>query len=133
MPVEIPVTTPPVLTVAVPLPLLHVPPETVEESVIAPHVHTVDGPEMVPAEGVVFTVTRWVATLLPQVLLTVYDTRTSPPAIPDTTPVALTVAAPEPDHAPPIGVPESVMELPTHTAVGPETEPGVGTGSTVTL
>jgi hypothetical protein len=90
--------------------------------VIAPATHKVAGAEILPADGVALTVTKRVAKLLPQILLTVYVTGTNPPAMPVTTPLLLTVAAPVAAHTPPAGVPLSVVVDPAHKTAAPETD-----------
>ncbi len=59
------------LTVAIPGDALVQPPPVTEElnEVVAPG-HTVATPVIVPGSGVVFTVTTFVATLVPQLLVT---------------------------------------------------------------
>ena len=72
VPAVIPVTTPPVLTVAMPvLLLLHTPPLVASASVVVPPVHTVVDPVIVPADGVPDTVTVVVVLAVPQLLVTV--------------------------------------------------------------
>ena len=71
MPAATPVTTPVLLTEAIPAALvLHVPPVVALLSVIEAPAHTAEGPVMVPAEAVRFTVTANVATSVPQPLVT---------------------------------------------------------------
>ncbi len=70
VPAVTPVTTPDELTVALAvLLLLHAPPVTVALRAMLLPAQTVVAPEMVPAEGVLFTVTFIVATAVPQLLV----------------------------------------------------------------
>ena len=73
VPALLPRTIPvPAVTVAMAvLPLDQVPPVTVEVKVMVFAVHTDVGPEMVPAVGLVFTVTLAVANAVPHALVTV--------------------------------------------------------------
>ena len=66
-----PVTTPVVLTVAIPvLLLLQVPPVEVSESVVVAPTHTVGVPVMAAGAGSGFTVTSMVSLAVPQALVT---------------------------------------------------------------
>jgi hypothetical protein len=51
--------------------LLHEPPATVELSATVPDRQTVERPLMAPAVGVDTTVTAWLATMVPQLLVAV--------------------------------------------------------------
>ena len=70
-PGNIPVTTPPVVIVALPLLLPHAPPPAVSVKVISEPAHTPDGPLIVPVTAVALTVTVFVATAVPQPVVTV--------------------------------------------------------------
>ena len=71
MPGLIPVSRPvAILTLAEPLLLLHVPPVTVLLSGVTVPEQILVGPTIVPALGVVFAVTTWVAAINPQLLET---------------------------------------------------------------
>ena len=72
VPAESPVITPVLPAVAtLVLLLLHVPPLVRSDKVIVAVGQTTDGPVIVPADGVVLTVTTTVAAAAPQLLLTV--------------------------------------------------------------
>jgi hypothetical protein len=72
VPAVTPVTIPDVLpTVALELPFIHDPPDTVLESVIAAPIQTLSGPESVPASGNGLTVSIRVAVAVPQDEVTV--------------------------------------------------------------
>lgn len=70
-PGEIAVTTPEVLTVALVLEALQAPPGAGSDKVIGAPAHTVDGPEIAPANGAISTVTTTDATAVPQLPETV--------------------------------------------------------------
>ena len=65
------VTTPAMLTVAVGLLALHAPPGAASVNVIGEPRQTADGPEIVPAKGILSTATIFVAVTDPQLLETV--------------------------------------------------------------
>ena len=65
MPGVIPVTMPVEETVAALLLAVHVPPVAVSDNAIVAPVYTDDAPVIVPADGVEFTVTDFVAVELP--------------------------------------------------------------------
>jgi hypothetical protein len=70
-PSDIPETTPLAATEAIKaLPLVHVPPPAVSESVIEAPVYTVDAPVIVESTGVVMTLMLLVTVVVPQVLVT---------------------------------------------------------------
>ena len=70
LPVDTPVTTPP-LTVAMAVDaLLQVPPEMVSIRVVVAPVQLVVEPVIVPATGVGLTVKLWLAATVPQLLVT---------------------------------------------------------------
>lgn len=71
VPLETPVTSPALLTVAVAFAALQVPPVTVLDIVMVAPAHTNDAPLIVPAFGNAVTVTTLVATAEPQALVTV--------------------------------------------------------------
>ena len=72
MPAATPLTTPDVLTVAVPVLLLaHTPPVVASLSVVVALTHTVAVPVMVPADGAALTVTTCVVVAEPQLFVTV--------------------------------------------------------------
>ncbi len=124
VPAVAPVTTPDdELTVAVPEALLvHTPPVGDEDNVVVDPVHTESVPDI--AEGVVFTVTAFVAK---QPVLNVYVIVAVPAATPDTTPdVELTLAVPDAllVHTPPVGDEDNVVVDPTQTVAVPDIVPG---------
>lgn len=69
-PAVTPVTTPPLDTVALPNVVLQVPPDTVDDKVMVLPVHTVVGPDMVPAHTPLVTVTTAVENAVPQLDVT---------------------------------------------------------------
>jgi hypothetical protein len=72
VPEAMPVTSPvALLMLAVPLLLLQEPSNTVLDNDIVVPAHILDEPVMVPALGVVFTVTSCAAPMTPQLVLTV--------------------------------------------------------------
>jgi hypothetical protein len=86
VPAAMPVTTPLVLTVAIPAaPVLQVPPlaKLLNEVVLPAQIVAV--PVIVPASGSGLTVTICVATAVPQLFVTVYDIVAVPADIPVTT------------------------------------------------
>ncbi len=70
VPAAIPVTTPAV-TVALELLLLHAPPAAASVRAVVAPVHTADAPLIEPASGAGLTVMAFVATAVPQLLVTV--------------------------------------------------------------
>ena len=135
-PAVTPVTVPVVLTVATPvLPDDHVPPLTVLLSVILLLVQTIDGPEMVPAVAVVFTVTGVVAETLPHDgVPAVYEMVTLPGVTPVTTPVVFTVAIEVLllDQVPEVPVVVRLTVVVGQIGVAPEITPAFGEAFTVT-
>lgn len=124
VPPAIPVTTPPLLTVAMPAALLlHVPPPVAHASVAVAPWHSVTAVAGVIAAGVANTVTDCTA----EHPLTVYDIVHTPAVTPVTTPPA-TVAMPglELLHAPPVPVVARVVVLPIHTVGVPVITAGAG-------
>jgi hypothetical protein len=126
-PAAVPVTTPPEVIVAVPVPFTidQVPPEvaSVNAGVEAP-THTLDAPPpMAATVGVPFTVSALVAEAEPQLFVTVYFTVTEPAAVPVTMPPEVMVAEPVPftiDHVPPeVASVNAGVEAPTHTLAAP--------------
>jgi hypothetical protein len=71
VPALIPVTRPVPLTVALPLPALHVPPAVRSVSVIEVPVHRLSGPVIMPASGNGLIVIAALVLTLPQLLLIV--------------------------------------------------------------
>jgi hypothetical protein len=71
VPTVTPVTTPPEVTVALPLLLLHVPPGVVLVSVTVVVMQMLAGPVMGATTGSGLTVTTAVAAIVPQLLVTV--------------------------------------------------------------
>jgi hypothetical protein len=71
VPALMPVTMPPVVTVALVFPALQVPPAVGFTNVIAEPMHTLSAPLVVPAFGSGFTVISMVVLMLPQLPLTV--------------------------------------------------------------
>ena len=126
-PAEIPETTPPVLIVPTEgVLLLQVPPLTELVSVMVAPMATEVGPEMVPGLVVLVTVMVRVPYTGPHTPVDVCEMMAVPVAMPETTPVALTVATEAllDDHVPPDAVADSVMVLPMQTLDGPETVSG---------
>jgi hypothetical protein len=128
-PVTIPLDAPTVATAA--MPLLQVPPVVVPPNVTVLPSHTDETPVMVPATGIVLTVTI-VATRQP--VGNVYVMSAVPEAMPVTIPV------PEPivamvvvplDQVPPVGVLLSVDVVPAQMLMVPEETDG--NGFTLTL
>jgi len=70
-PGEEPVTTPPLLTVALELVALHTPPDTLFDKVTGAPGQTDDAPDIVPVLGAAPIVTATDATDVPQVFVTV--------------------------------------------------------------
>ena len=128
-----PVTTPPVVTVAWVLLALHAPPGVASVIVARPPTQTVDGPEMALIEVPDETDTTCVATTVPQLPVTEYIIVSVPAVTPVTMPVLPTVAVPLLAlHVPPLAPSVSDMVEPTHTADGPVIVPAVVPGSSVT-
>ena len=135
-PTERPVATPVALLIEamVVLLLIQVPPVEVLVSDTLALVQTVVGPEIVPAEVGAPTFTAKLATEVPQLLVTVYCTVSSPALMPPTVPVLKARAWPLVAlQVPPETVSERVMPEPTHTLPGPVIVPASGNGFTVTL
>ncbi len=136
VPAEIPRTTPDELIVAtVVLLLLQVPPETPSTSVVVTPGQTVVEPEMLPADGVVFTVMDCVAVAVPQLLVAVYEMVTVPAVTPLTTPEAFMVAIAVLllVHVPPATASDKVTVAPVHSVEVPVIVPALGAGLTVTV
>jgi hypothetical protein len=125
-PAVLPITTPPLVTLAFEiLLLLHTPPAADAVRIIALPAHTSEGPVIAAAVG--FTVTICVVKQVPAVSVTVYVIVAVPPVTaPVTTPAGSTVAAPDAVHVPPLTVDVSVIVAPPHTTMvgGPEIIPG---------
>jgi hypothetical protein len=113
--------------------LLQVPPATVSVRVMLAVAHTVDGPEIVPEFGRLFTNMLWVALAIPQALVTVYDMLAVPAVSPYTSPVVLIVAMEGAllDHTPPEAVSVSETVVARHTPKGPSTVPASGVPSII--
>ena len=121
-PTVLPETTPELdPTVAIEeLPLVHIPPATLDERVITDPAQTVVPPEMVPADGRVITVIDLPAAADPQAFVTEYEIIADPTLAPVTTPddtVAIDVL--ELLHTPPDVPSDRVQIAPTQTADGP--------------
>ena len=132
MPRDTPVTSPVVLTVAMLTSLLlHAPPVAVSTSVVVPPTHTVEDPVITLLVELAPTV---IARETKQPVGKLYVSMPTPEDIPVTTPEAMpTVKTAEEldDQMPPAVASISVMELPTHTVVGPEIAAGAGLTVTV--
>ena len=122
-----PVTTPPGVILAVPVPLTidHVPPpgEQLNEGVVEPE-HTLAAPLFMGATiGVPFTVSSVVDEADPQLLVTVYLTVTEPAVPPVTTPPEVIVAVPVPlsiDQVPPaVALVKAGVDAPAQTPDAP--------------
>ena len=123
------------VTVAIELSLLlHAPPVTASLKVIVEDSHTVVVPVIEPAFGNGLTVTAVVATAVPQLLVTEYDTFTLPAATPVTIPAELTVAIELLLllHTPPVVASFNVVVADGQTVVVPVIVPAPGNGLTVT-
>ena len=127
LPAVSPVTTPPAVMLAVPVPLVidHVPPAvaSVKAGVVDPTHTEVVPPPIADTVGRAFTVREVVAELEQEPLVTVYTTETVPGVRPVTTPPVVMLAVPVPfviDHVPPevASVNEAVV-VPTQTNVAP--------------
>src|SRR5689334_2934973 len=115
--------------------LLHVPPDTLAVRLVVALAHTVGSPKIYIEVVSEFTVIVFVATAVPQPLVTAYDITAVPAATPVTTPVLLTVAIPvAPElQVPPLIVLLNVIVLLTLTADEPVIEPAFGAALTVTI
>lgn len=136
VPADTPATTPAVLIEAIAvLLLLQVPPETPLVSAVVAPAQTVVVPLIVPADGVVDTLTVVVALAEPHALVTVYDIVTEPTATPVTTPVLLIVAIEGLLllQVPPVTALINVLDEPGHTVVEPVMVPADGVVITVTV
>jgi len=125
VPADTPVTTPPLVTVAIAVLLLvHVPPVVGDKVIVLP-IHTDEG---AVTTGFAFTVTEEVVLLHP-VDVSVKVNVTMPADTPVTTPALVTVALAVLllVHVPPV-VGDKVIVLPTHTA-----EPAVTVGNAFTV
>ena len=112
--------------------LVHPNPAGVPLSVILEPTHTrVGDGEIV---GVRFTVTTYLAVVVPQVLLRLYRIVSTPAVTPLTIPVLFTVAMPGLKllHMPPVETSPSEIVEPVHTAVGPVIAATDGTVCTFT-
>jgi hypothetical protein len=127
VPAFTPVATPPVVIVAVEvLPLAHVPPVVVLLNEIVEPAHT----DVVPviAAGNAFTVTTFVAAVVPQPVLIAYDIVAVPVVTPVTMPFAEPIVATPALallHTPPPAVLANVVVLPLHTDAVPVIEPAL--------
>ena len=136
VPVATPVTPPVADTEALAaLPLLQVPPVPVVVNRLVLPIQTDGLPLMVPGLGNGLTVTSWVSAMVPQLLVTVYDTMVVPAVIPLTVPEVFTEAT---DglvelQVPPVPVVVRVMELPAQTVLAPVTLPEAAAGLMVML
>ena len=123
---------PELLTVATKLLLLlHEPPLTVGVKVMVLPEHTVEGPDIVPADAPGVMVTTNEAVRLPQLLLTVYRMVSTPAVIPTTAPDEDTVALPLVAlHVPPVTEADSVVPDPVHILLVPDMVGVVGNAFT---
>ena len=120
MPADTPVMLPEVDTAALLFAAVHAPPVTASVSDIAAPTQTADGPDIVPALGIGFTVTIALADKVPQLLVTEYWIVSIPCESPVTRPELVTnawlfVAF----HDPPVAEEVSVMDAPTQTEESP--------------
>ena len=115
--------------------LLHVPPDTLLDSVVVAPVFTVVVPVIVPGLVVLVTVTGTVTVDVPHAPIVVCVIIAVPVATPTTTPPLLTVAIPGLLllHVPPPALDVSVIVLPAQTVDGPLTESVVVVDVTVTV
>lgn len=133
-PAATPNTWPVVLTEAIEVfPELQVPPVTGSVNVVELPLHTVEAPDIVPADAVLVTVIGEVATPVPQVPVTAYEITAEPTETPNTVPVVLTDATEEllDVHTPPDTPLVSVAEAEIHNVVGPDMVPADGAPFTV--
>jgi len=108
------------LTVTLPLVVVHTPPVVALVRVIAASLHTVPEPLIVVTVGSVPMVMTALAVALPQLVVTVYLMVSSPGTTPVTTPPALMVALPLLAlHTPPEVALLKVMVAPVHTVIAP--------------
>ena len=115
--------------------LLKVPPVVPLASVTDVPVHSEVGPVVAAGvDGAESTVSERVATAEPQLLLTVYDTVTTPVATPVSVPVAemVAVAVLLLRQVPPLTALAKVMAAPRQTLVAPVMVPADAAGLTVT-
>jgi hypothetical protein len=119
--------------VAWPLLALHTPPGAASDKVMEAPVHTVEGPDMLPAERNGPTVTDKVVVAVPQLFVTVYLIVSVPTIrgvrIPDEEMEALPLVTPQ---VPPLTPSVYGIRLPIHTEEGPVIVPAVGMAFTVT-
>ena len=131
-----PVTAPVAFTAAIRLLLLYQePPVAASVSGVVPPEQRVVTPEIVPAVGVVFTVTTCVATALPQTFVTVYEIAVVPVASPVTSP-AVPIVATAGDaelQDPPGAASVTAAVAPEHSTVLPVIVPATGKAFTVTI
>ena len=132
IPEDTPVTNPPD-TMALPLVVLHKPPEEASAKVIVEPVQTIDGPEIVPGLGNGFIVTRREAVAVPQTFVTEYFTVSTPADIPVTNPPETVAFALVTDHIPPGAISVKVVVAPVHIAEMPRIVPALGNGLIVTI
>ena len=140
-PAVTPVTTPP-RTVAVVLLLLHVPPGAKSVNVTDEPVQTVEGPVMAPSSGNGFTVTAFVAFVMPHAFVIVYLMVSTPADIPVTMPpIGMPLTVPPITVAcallalqvPPFVLSVNIIEDPTHTLDGPVMLSTICSVSTLTI
>ena len=127
VPAITPVTTPP-KTVALLLAVLHVPPLAVSLKVIIEPKQTLVAPVIVPATGNGLTVITYIATAVPQLLVTVYCMVSTPQDIPVTTPLETLAFALVVLHIPPLATSLNRVFAPTQTLVAPVIVSAIGSG-----
>ena len=138
VPADTAITTPPALTVAVPVvPLLHAPPGVASLSAVPASPTDITAvPVIAPAVGSEFTFTTCVAEVVPQLLVTEYAIDVVPVDTPVTKPPAATVAIAVAVllHAPPPVPPETDSKVVPGKQIFavPVIEPAVGRAFTVT-
>ena len=131
-PAATPATAPPLTVATDALLLLHEPPGADSDKVIDEPAHTLVNPDILPAYGSALTAIGFVATALPQELVTVYLIVSTPPDTPVTKPpdtVALPLLL---LHRPPAAPSVSVIDAPWHTLEAPLIVPATGANCTVT-
>jgi hypothetical protein len=134
VPTAKPVTTPPELTDALLLLLLHTPPATGSVNVPGDPRQIVEGPEIVPAvrTDVIFTIL--VAIAEPQPLVTVYIIVSNPAETAVSTPAPVMLACILLIlHVPPGAASVYIVKPPTHIVDGPTITPATGAALTVTV
>jgi hypothetical protein len=109
----------------------HVPPVTDSVKVVNALSQTVNEPDITPALGAALITTVWVATSVPQVLVTAYMIVSMPAVTPVTVVPATLALVLDALQVPPVAVDDKVMVAVSQTEIGPEIVPACGTALTV--